>query len=71
MAPQTEKEDSLSKDEMFERLVGPQADKRKHEILYFNIVTFLYWHIAGLYGLYLCFIAAKWASVLNCKYYRT
>ncbi|XP_026315096.1 acyl-CoA Delta(11) desaturase-like [Hyposmocoma kahamanoa] len=58
--------DSLPKYKMFEKLVAPQADKREYKILYFNILTFLYWHIAGLYGLYLCFASAKWVSILNC-----
>lgn len=68
MTPQTEKKDYLPKAEIFERLVGPQADKREYEIIYLYVFTFLYWHIAGLYGLYLCFTCAKWASILNCKY---
>lgn len=71
MAPQTEKKDYLPKVEIFEELVAPQADKREYEIIYFNVLTFLYWHVAGLYGLYLCFTSAKWASVLNGKYSRT
>lgn len=67
MAPYIEKDDSLPKVEIPERLVGPQAGKREYEILYVNILTFLYWYLAGFYGLYLCFTSAKWASILNCK----
>lgn len=68
MAPHTLKEDSLPKVEMPERLVGPQAGKREYEILYANILTFLYLHVAGSYGLYLCFVSAKWASIFNCEF---
>nr|AAM28483.2 acyl-CoA desaturase HassLPAQ [Helicoverpa assulta] len=42
----------------------PQASPRKYQIVYPNLITFGYWHIAGLYGLYLCFTSAKWATIL-------
>uniref|UniRef100_A0A2A4JG15 Fatty acid desaturase domain-containing protein n=1 Tax=Heliothis virescens TaxID=7102 RepID=A0A2A4JG15_HELVI len=45
-------------------LVVPQAAPRKYQIVYPNLITFGYWHIAGLYGLYLCFTSAKWATIL-------
>ncbi|XP_022827905.1 acyl-CoA Delta(11) desaturase [Spodoptera litura] len=52
------------KEEKTVTLLVPQAGKRKFEIVYFNLVSFAYWHIAGLYGLYLCFTSAKWATIL-------
>nr|AID66659.1 desaturase [Agrotis segetum] len=43
--------------------VVPQ-EPRKYQIVYPNLITFGYWHIAGLYGLYLCFTSAKWQTIL-------
>nr|WIW77224.1 fatty acid desaturase [Mythimna separata] len=42
----------------------PGATPRKFQIVYPNLITFGYWHIAGLYGLYLCFTSAKWQTIL-------
>ena len=47
--------------------VVPQASPRKFQIVYPNLITFGYWHIAGLYGLYLCFTSAKWQTTLFSK----
>ncbi|KAJ8723409.1 hypothetical protein PYW08_003321 [Mythimna loreyi] len=44
--------------------LAPQAAPRKFKIVYPNLITFGYWHIAGLYGLYLCFTSAKWQTML-------
>ncbi|CAH0683196.1 unnamed protein product [Spodoptera exigua] len=52
------------KEEKTVTLLVPQAGKRKFEFVYQNLITFAYWHIAGLYGLYLCFTSAKWATIL-------
>nr|AGR49312.1 acyl-CoA delta 11 desaturase [Agrotis ipsilon] len=43
--------------------VVPQ-EPRKYQIVYPNLITFGYWHIAGLYGLYLYFTSAKWQTML-------
>ncbi|KAJ8723405.1 hypothetical protein PYW08_003317 [Mythimna loreyi] len=45
-------------------LQEPRASPRKFHIVYPNLITFSYWHIAGLYGLYLCFTSAKWQTIL-------
>nr|AER29852.1 terminal desaturase [Ctenopseustis obliquana] len=44
--------------------LAPQAAPRKFEIVYRNIVTFSFMHVAGLYGLYLCFTSAKWQTIV-------
>nr|ABX71809.1 acyl-CoA-delta11-2-desaturase [Dendrolimus punctatus]ACS69071.1 acyl-CoA-delta11-2-desaturase [Dendrolimus punctatus] len=49
--------------EQFPKLVAPQAAPRKYEIIYINVLTFSYWHLAAFYGIYLCFTSAKWTSV--------
>ncbi|XP_030028979.2 acyl-CoA Delta(11) desaturase [Manduca sexta] len=46
------------------KLKAPQAGPRKYEIVYRNIFTIGYLHIAAFYGVYLCFTAAKWQTVL-------
>lgn len=48
----------------FPKLIAPQAAPRKYRIIYVNILTFSYWHLAALYGIYLSFTSAKWASIL-------
>ncbi|GBP32239.1 Acyl-CoA Delta(11) desaturase [Eumeta japonica] len=37
---------------------------RKYEILYMNVLVYLYGYIAALYGLYLCFTSAKWQTIV-------
>lgn len=39
-----------------------KATPRKHELVWFNIIWFLYLHIASLYGLWLVFTSAKWQT---------
>nr|ALA65425.1 Z11-fatty acid desaturase [Manduca sexta] len=66
MAPNTKVQPSSMppEEEEYVKLVAPQAADRKYEIIYTNIITFTYWHLAGLYGLYLCFTTAKWATII-------
>jgi len=33
------------------------------QIVWKNVVIYIYFHIAALYGIYLCFASAKWATV--------
>lgn len=47
----------------FEKPVAPQANPRKYQLIYTNVVTFTYGHLAAIYGLYLCFTSAKWATI--------
>lgn len=70
MAPNVEdiETDLPESEEKWEKLVAPQAAPRKYEIIYANLLTFGYWHIAGLYGLYLCFTSAKWQTIVLGKY---
>lgn len=45
------------------------ATPRKHQLVWFNIIWFLYLHIASLYGLWLVFTSAKWqTNVFGKKY---
>nr|AXY94563.1 delta11 fatty acyl-CoA desaturase [synthetic construct] len=46
----------------YEKLIAPQASPIKHKIVVMNVIRFSYLHIAGLYGLYLCFTSAKLAT---------
>ncbi|KAJ0170028.1 hypothetical protein K1T71_014634 [Dendrolimus kikuchii] len=46
-----------------DQLKGPQAEPRQYDIIYFNILALLYFHIAGIYGLYVCFLYAMWSSI--------
>ncbi|XP_028034399.1 acyl-CoA Delta(11) desaturase-like isoform X2 [Bombyx mandarina] len=55
---------TLEEEAQFEKLIAPQASDRKHEIISANLITFAYGHISALYGLYLCFSSAKWATII-------
>lgn len=44
-----------------------KAEKRKMELLWRYIILFVYIHVAGLYGGYLLFAKAQWATVFFCK----
>ncbi|KOB69615.1 Terminal desaturase [Operophtera brumata] len=46
------------------KLKGPQAGPRVFQIVYRNLVVFAYWHLAAIYGLYLCFTSAKFATII-------
>ncbi|XP_013190816.2 acyl-CoA Delta(11) desaturase [Amyelois transitella] len=48
----------------FKKLIAPQAEPRKHKIVYRNLLTFGYWHLSAVYGLYLCFTSAKRATII-------
>lgn len=39
-----------------------KATPRKHELVWFNILWFLFLHISSVYGLYLVFTSAKWQT---------
>ncbi|CAB3254613.1 unnamed protein product [Arctia plantaginis] len=41
----------------------PNVVHRKYKLVYRNFVTFGYGHLAAVYGLYLCFTEAKWATI--------
>ncbi|XP_032525965.2 acyl-CoA Delta(11) desaturase-like [Danaus plexippus] len=58
-----ETEESKS-DDVFEKLVAPQAAPRKYEIIHSNLLTFSYGHLAALYGTYLCVTVASWKTLL-------
>lgn len=69
MAPYTTEETCIeSTEEKFEKLIPPQAAPRQYQIVYSNIITFSYGHIAAMYGLYLGLTQALWASIFFCKY---
>ncbi|CAF4786528.1 unnamed protein product [Pieris macdunnoughi] len=64
MPPNTTEERCLEPTEAnFEKLIAPQAAPRKFQIVYWNLLTFGYGHIAALYGLYLAFTQAMWTSI--------
>ncbi|KAM3965040.1 acyl-CoA delta-11 desaturase/conjugase [Aphomia sociella] len=49
------------------KLIEPATlERREYKLKYQNFVTFSYLHLAGLYGLYLCFTSAKWPTILFC-----
>jgi stearoyl-CoA desaturase (delta-9 desaturase) len=39
------------------------AQPIKIQIVWKNVVIYIYFHIAALYGIYLCFASAKWATI--------
>ncbi|XP_047514484.1 acyl-CoA Delta(11) desaturase-like isoform X1 [Pieris napi] len=64
MPPNTTEERCLEPTEPnFEKLIAPQAAPRKFQIVYMNILTFGYGHIAALYGLYLAVTQAMWTTI--------
>ncbi|NP_001299594.1 acyl-CoA Delta(11) desaturase-like [Amyelois transitella] len=66
MVPNKGSSDVLSEhsEPQFTKLIAPQAGPRKYKIVYRNLLTFGYWHLSAVYGLYLCFTCAKWATIL-------
>ncbi|XP_049873067.1 acyl-CoA Delta(11) desaturase-like [Pectinophora gossypiella] len=59
MAPNTKTSESLLKTP--EDLKSSEDTKQK--LVHLNLLTFGYGHLAGLYGLYLCFTSAKWPTI--------
>nr|UFI01024.1 fatty-acyl-CoA desaturase EcauDES4 [Cadra cautella] len=53
-----------SEDPRFEKLVAPQAGPRKYKFVLLNMMSHSYWHLSAIYGLYLCFTSAKFATML-------
>ncbi|XP_073965046.1 acyl-CoA Delta(11) desaturase-like [Choristoneura fumiferana] len=47
-----------------DKLVAPQAAPRKHELAAVPVTLFTYWHISGLYGLYLICTVATWQTIV-------
>jgi len=45
-----------------------KAEKRPLQLVWRNILLFGYLHLAAVYGGYLFFAKAKWATVFFCKY---
>ncbi|XP_061724451.1 acyl-CoA Delta(11) desaturase-like isoform X1 [Cydia pomonella] len=62
MAPYIEeKEISLAENS---KPLPPQTAPREYTIVYSVVLIFVYWHIGALYGLYLGFTSAKWATII-------
>ncbi|XP_063548183.1 acyl-CoA Delta(11) desaturase-like [Cydia strobilella] len=40
------------------------CDSHKFKLVKLNVVKFAYMHLAALYGIYLCFTSAKWATII-------
>lgn len=54
-------------DEISTRLIAEVEEKpseRKLQLVWRNIVLFIYLHAVALYGLYLCVTSARWATVI-------
>nr|AER29862.1 acyl-CoA Z10 desaturase [Planotortrix notophaea] len=62
--PPNSEETVLRETEDYVKLVAPQAAARIHELAIVPLSLFTYWHITGLYGLYLIFTEAKWQTVV-------
>lgn len=56
--------DATAKD----KTVAPSAQKRELQIVWKNVAIFSYLHIAAVYGAYLFFTQAKWATCVFGKY---
>lgn len=53
-------------DDVSTRVIAEEIEKpseRKLQLVWRNIILFTYLHIVAVYGLYLCFTSAKWATV--------
>lgn len=58
-------------DDISTRVIAEEVQKpteRKLELVWRNIILFIYLHMVGLYGLYLCFTSAKWRTVIFGEY---
>ncbi|XP_045760666.1 acyl-CoA Delta(11) desaturase-like [Maniola jurtina] len=65
MAPFSHTEPTITETEdEFPKLVAPQAAPRKYDLIYPNLVTFFYAHVAALYGLYLACTIATWKTLI-------
>ncbi|XP_028034364.1 acyl-CoA Delta(11) desaturase-like [Bombyx mandarina] len=66
-APSNEDRDDVFSEEetRLEKPIAPQAEPRELKLVYRNIIVLLYYHMAGIYGLYLGLTAAKWATVIS------
>lgn len=47
---------------------APKVKLPKNEIIYTNLLTFGYGHLAAIYGLYLCVTSAAWATIFFGKF---
>lgn len=56
-----QKQTSLSKEDT------PIQKEPPLQIVWRNVLIFIYLHAAALYGFYLCFVAAKGSTLLWCK----
>lgn len=48
-------------------LATKKDERLKMELVWINIIMFGFLHLAAIYGGYLFFVKAKWATVLFCK----
>ncbi|KAL0880082.1 hypothetical protein ABMA27_002574 [Loxostege sticticalis] len=61
--------DEVTEDSSKDKLLDQDKEKscdfvpKKTNIIYQYVLSFTYFHIAGLYGLYLCVTSAKWATI--------
>lgn len=58
-------------DEISTRVIAEEVEKpseRKLELVWRNIILFIYLHMVALYGMYLSLTAAKWGTVIFGKY---
>ncbi|XP_047989477.1 acyl-CoA Delta(11) desaturase-like [Leguminivora glycinivorella] len=68
MPPNVNDHDSTlldTKKEELPKLIAPQADDWKFKISYPTVVVFIYFHLSAIYGLYLCFTSAHWATMIH------
>ncbi|KAJ0170030.1 hypothetical protein K1T71_014636 [Dendrolimus kikuchii] len=63
MAPDITNEEIIVAESESDQSKSPQAEPRQYHIVYRNIAVFLYYHIAGIYGFYLCFGNAMWMTI--------
>ncbi|XP_052745633.1 acyl-CoA Delta(11) desaturase [Bicyclus anynana] len=65
MAPSATETTTITEtEETLPKLVAPQAAPRKYDIIYFNLLTFGYAHLATLYGMYLACTTATWKTLM-------
>jgi stearoyl-CoA desaturase (delta-9 desaturase) len=66
MKSNNDQELALGKIDTINRLTVAEARKEPIVIVWRNVFVFTYLHLAAFYGLYLCFVDVKWATLAWC-----
>ncbi|XP_063826669.1 acyl-CoA Delta(11) desaturase-like [Ostrinia nubilalis] len=59
----TESDEKPNEENMPQDTIKPPEKMEKLKIIHHLVIVYIYFHVAGLYGLYLCFTTAKWLTM--------